>query len=94
MLIIKAECVEVNPDACFREEQLQYKFHEEGQEPDVAVAKKRPFKKFSFCGVDLDALLDMSTNELVKMFTARARRRFPKGLKRKPTALIKKLHKA
>nr|GEY40927.1 40S ribosomal protein S15-4 [Tanacetum cinerariifolium] len=66
----------------------------EGQEPDVAVAKKRTFKKFSFRGVDLDALLDMSTDELVKMFTARARRRFHRGLKRKPMALIKKLRKA
>ncbi|KAJ0111162.1 hypothetical protein Patl1_03228 [Pistacia atlantica] len=39
--------------------------------------KKRTFKKFSFRGVDLDALLDMSTDELVKMFNARARRRLP-----------------
>ena len=49
-------------------------------EADVAVAgqppKKRTFKKFSFRGVDLDALLDMSTDDLVKLFTARARRRF------------------
>ena len=47
-------------------------------EADVAVAgqpKKRTFKKFSFRGVDLDSLLDMSTDELVKLFTARARRR-------------------
>ncbi|KAH7543268.1 hypothetical protein FEM48_Zijuj02G0166400 [Ziziphus jujuba var. spinosa] len=67
-------------------------------ETDVAVAaglpKKRTFKKFSFRGVDLDALLDMSTDELVKLFTARARRRFQRGLKRKPMALIKKLRKA
>ncbi|MBA0632057.1 hypothetical protein Godav_000869, partial [Gossypium davidsonii] len=45
---------------------------------DVAapgVPKKRTFKKFSFRGVDLDALLDMSTDELVKLFPARARRR-------------------
>ncbi|CAL5413474.1 unnamed protein product [Camellia sinensis] len=56
--------------------------------------KKRTFKKFSFRGVDLDALLDMSTDELVKLFTARARRRFQRGLKRKPMALIKKLRKA
>nr|GEZ45842.1 40S ribosomal protein S15-4 [Tanacetum cinerariifolium] len=63
----------------------------DGQEPDVVVAKKRSFKKFSFHGVDLDALLDMSTDELVKMFTARARRGC---LKRKPMALIKKLRKA
>ncbi|KAL4352846.1 hypothetical protein GQ457_06G014740 [Hibiscus cannabinus] len=47
-----------------------------------------------FRGVDLDALLDMSTDELVKLFPARARRRFQRGLKRKPMALIKKLRKA
>ncbi|XP_004292091.1 PREDICTED: 40S ribosomal protein S15-like [Fragaria vesca subsp. vesca] len=66
-------------------------------EADVAVAgvpKKRTFKKFSFRGVDLDALLDMSTDELVKLFPATARRRFQRGLKRKPMALIKKLRKA
>ncbi|KAM0004680.1 putative glutathione dehydrogenase (ascorbate) [Helianthus debilis subsp. tardiflorus] len=66
-------------------------------EVDVAAAgapKKRTFKKFNFRGVDLDALLDMSTDELVKLFTARARRRFQRGLKRKPMALIKKLRKA
>jgi hypothetical protein len=37
--------------------------------------KKRTFKKFSFRGVDLDALLDMSSEELVELFHARARRR-------------------
>ncbi|MFS7924830.1 putative ribosomal protein S19/S15 [Helianthus anomalus] len=66
-------------------------------EVDVAVVrapKKRTFKKFSFRGVDLDALLDMSTDELVKLFTARARRKFHRGLKRKLMALIKKLRKA
>ncbi|KAG9452566.1 hypothetical protein H6P81_005470 [Aristolochia fimbriata] len=65
-------------------------------EADVATGqpKRRTFKKFSFRGVDLDALLDMSTDELVKLFTARARRRFQRGLKRKPMALIKKLRKA
>ncbi|KAA8548754.1 hypothetical protein F0562_000438 [Nyssa sinensis] len=56
--------------------------------------RRGQFKKFSFRGVDLDALLDMSTDELVKLFTARARRRFQRGLKRKPMALIKKLRKA
>ncbi|XVE77877.1 hypothetical protein DITRI_Ditri13aG0098700 [Diplodiscus trichospermus] len=66
-------------------------------EADVAapgMPKERTFKKFSFRGVDLDALLDMSTDELVKLFPARARRRFQRGLKRKPMALIKKLRKA
>lgn len=42
----------------------------------AGAPKKRTFKKFSFRGVDLDALLDMSTDELVKLFTARARRRY------------------
>ncbi|CAA2999931.1 40S ribosomal S15 [Olea europaea subsp. europaea] len=65
-------------------------------DPETAAGqpKKRTFKKFSFRGVDLDALLDMSTDELVKLFHARARRRFQRGLKRKPMALIKKLRKA
>ena len=49
---------------------------------------------FSFRGINLVALLDMSMDELVKLFGARACRRFPRGLKRKPMALIKKLHKA
>ncbi|KAJ7532782.1 hypothetical protein O6H91_13G019900 [Diphasiastrum complanatum] len=56
--------------------------------------KKRTFKKFTFRGVDLDALLDMTSDELVELFHARARRRFQRGLKRKPMALIKKLRKA
>ncbi|XVF53617.1 hypothetical protein PTKIN_Ptkin05aG0112900 [Pterospermum kingtungense] len=58
------------------------------------MPKKRTFKKFSFRGVDSDALLDISTDVLVNLFPARARRKFQKGLKRKPMALIKKLHKA
>ncbi|VFQ61612.1 unnamed protein product [Cuscuta campestris] len=56
--------------------------------------KKRTFKKFSFRGIDLDALLDMPTDQLVKLFSACARRRLGRGLTRKPLALIKKLRKA
>ncbi|WOK97122.1 40S ribosomal protein S15-like [Canna indica] len=65
-------------------------------ETEVAAGqpKKRTFRKFSYRGVDLDQLLDMSLDELVKLFDARARRRFQRGLKRKPMALIKKLRKA
>jgi hypothetical protein len=47
-------------------------------ETEVAAAaqpKKRTFRKFSYRGVDLDALLDMSTDDLVQLFPARARRR-------------------
>ncbi|KAI0503923.1 hypothetical protein KFK09_014869 [Dendrobium nobile] len=40
-----------------------------------AQPKKRTFRKFSYRGVDLDQLLDMGTDELVKLFPARARRR-------------------
>ena len=46
---------------------------------DVAAAgqpKKRTFRKFSYRGIDLDALLDISTDELVKLFPARVRRRY------------------
>ncbi|KAK9803711.1 hypothetical protein WJX73_004760 [Symbiochloris irregularis] len=36
----------------------------------------------------------MNTDELVDLFHARARRRFQRGLKRKPLALVHKLRKA
>ena len=58
------------------------------------LKKKRTFKKFSYRGIDLDKLLDLSHEELMKVVHARARRRFSRGLKRKPMALIKRLRKA
>ncbi|KAJ6996283.1 hypothetical protein NC653_013013 [Populus alba x Populus x berolinensis] len=45
-------------------------------------------------GDDLDALLDMSDDVLVKLFPAIACCRFHRGLKSKPMASIKKLRKA
>ncbi|KAG7535268.1 Ribosomal protein S19A/S15e [Arabidopsis thaliana x Arabidopsis arenosa] len=61
----------------------------------VAVAtKKRTFKKFSFRGFNVDALLKMSNVDLAKLFNARVRRRFYRGLKKKPLILIKKLRRA
>ncbi|KAL9243024.1 hypothetical protein vseg_016964 [Gypsophila vaccaria] len=60
----------------------------------AAAPKKRTFRKFAFRGIDLDALLDMNTDELVKLFSSRIRRRLGRGLKRQPLALIKKLRKA
>ena len=42
----------------------------------------------------MDKLLDLSHEELVQMFCARQRRRFMRGLTRKPMALIKRLRKA
>jgi hypothetical protein len=41
-----------------------------------AAPKKRTFRKYSYRGVDIDALLDMSTDDLVQLFPARARRRY------------------
>nr|CAG8625541.1 10887_t:CDS:2 [Entrophospora candida]CAG8652444.1 6404_t:CDS:2 [Entrophospora candida] len=61
---------------------------------NVEQKKKRIFKKFSYRGVDLDQLLDLSSEQLMDLVHARARRRFQRGLKRKPMGLIKKLRKA
>ncbi|GJQ86346.1 Ribosomal protein S19 [Popillia japonica] len=58
------------------------------------VKKKRTFRKFTYRGVDLDQLLDMPNEQLMELMHARARRRFSRGLKRKPMALVKKLRKA
>jgi small subunit ribosomal protein S15e len=44
--------------------------------------------------MDLDKLLDLSHEELMNIVCARQRRRFSRGLKRKPMALIKRLRKA
>ncbi|XP_043286709.1 40S ribosomal protein S15 [Venturia canescens] len=63
-------------------------------EVDETLKKKRTFRKFTFRGVDLDQLLDMSHEQLMELMHARARRRFSHGLKRKPMALVKKLRKA
>jgi small subunit ribosomal protein S15e len=58
------------------------------------LKKKRTFKKYSYRGVDLEQLLDLTSEQLMDLVHARARRRFQRGLKRKPMGLIKKLRKA
>ncbi|KAF2118586.1 40s ribosomal protein-like protein S15 [Lophiotrema nucula] len=63
-------------------------------EEAAELKKKRAFRKFSYRGVDLDQLLDLSSEELRDLVHARARRRFNRGLKRKPMGLIKKLRKS
>lgn len=60
----------------------------------AVLTKKRTFKKFSFRGFNVEALLNMSNVDLSKLFNARVRRRFYRGLKKKPLILIKKLRKA
>ncbi|ORZ31179.1 ribosomal protein S15e [Catenaria anguillulae PL171] len=56
--------------------------------------KKRTFRKFTYRGVDLEDLMDLTSEQLVELVHCRARRRFQRGLKRKPLTLIKKLRKA
>ncbi|XP_014244673.1 40S ribosomal protein S15 [Cimex lectularius] len=63
-------------------------------EQDETVKKKRLFRKFTFQGVDLDQLLDLPGEQLTQLMHCRARRRFTRGLRRKPMALVKKLRKA
>jgi small subunit ribosomal protein S15e len=58
------------------------------------LKRKRTFRKFSYRGIELDKLLDLSNEDFMNLVHARARRRFQRGLKRKPMGLIKKLRKA
>ncbi|MCJ1295387.1 ribosomal protein S15 [Xylographa carneopallida] len=58
------------------------------------LKKKRTFRKFSYRGIDLDQLLDLSSEQLRDVVHARARRRFNRGLNRGPLRLIKKLRKS
>ncbi|KAI9502918.1 ribosomal protein S15 [Coemansia spiralis] len=58
---------------------------------DAPVQRKRTFRKFSYRGVDLEQLLDVSSEQFMEMVSCRARRKFKRGLKRKPMGLIKKL---
>jgi small subunit ribosomal protein S15e len=64
---------------------------------DVELAelkRKRAFRKYAYRGVDLDQLLDMSHDALCKLLPCRKRRRLQRGLKRKHSALLKKLRKS
>uniref|UniRef100_A0A8I5YLQ0 40S ribosomal protein S15 n=1 Tax=Pongo abelii TaxID=9601 RepID=A0A8I5YLQ0_PONAB len=56
--------------------------------------KKRTFPKFTYRGVDLDQLLDMSYEELMQLYSARQRSRLNRGLRRKQHCLLKRLRKA
>jgi len=58
------------------------------------LRKKRTFRKFTYRGIELDALLDLTNDELMDLVPARSRRRMSRGLKRKPMALIKRLRQA
>ena len=61
---------------------------------EVEQKKKRTFCKFTYRGVDLDQLLDMSYEQLMQLYSARQRRRLNHGLRRKQHSLLKRLRKA
>ena len=67
---------------------------EEEKIPYAAKKKARTFKKFSFRGMDLEALLKLDVTVLQHHVRSRIRRRFKNGLGRKPMRLIKRLRKA
>ncbi|KAK6180318.1 hypothetical protein SNE40_012498 [Patella caerulea] len=56
--------------------------------------KRRTFRKYTYRGVDLDQLLDMTNDQLVELLGTGPRRRFSRGLKRKPMHFMKKLRKS
>mmetsp|Transcript_9480 Transcript_9480/g.10432 ORF Transcript_9480/g.10432 Transcript_9480/m.10432 type:complete len:159 (-) Transcript_9480:104-580(-) len=56
--------------------------------------KKRTFRHYSYRGVDLDDILDYSTEQLMPLFKARQRRKFSRGIKSNPITLLAKLRKA
>uniref|UniRef100_A0A183AAT8 40S ribosomal protein S15 n=1 Tax=Echinostoma caproni TaxID=27848 RepID=A0A183AAT8_9TREM len=58
------------------------------------VKKRRPFKKYFYRGVDLDQLLDMDMEQIGELMPARIRRRIKRGLRRKHTALLKRLRRS
>ncbi|CAE8691395.1 unnamed protein product, partial [Polarella glacialis] len=68
---------------------LDPKMAEDGEENK----KKRTFRKYSYRGIDLDKLLDLSNQDLMELFRARQRRKFSRGIKRKPITVLKKLRK-
>lgn len=57
----------------------------------LELKKKRTFRKFSYRGIDLDNLLDLSPEQLIDLVHARARRRMGRGLTKKGMALLKKV---
>ncbi|XP_043859416.1 uncharacterized protein LOC122755125 [Dromiciops gliroides] len=69
-----------------------YTIHRESRQ--VEQKKKRTFRKFTYRGVDLDQLLDLSYEQLVQLYSARQRRRLSRGLPRKQHSLFKRLRKA
>merc|ERR1711879_681745 len=61
---------------------------------DEEQKKKRTFRKYSYRGIDLEKLLDLSNQDLMELFRSRQRRKFSRGIKRNYVTVLKKLRKA
>ncbi|XP_041508886.1 40S ribosomal protein S15-like [Microtus oregoni] len=61
---------------------------------EVVQKKKRTFRKFTYRGVDLYQLVDMSYEQLMQLYSAWQRRSLNRGLRRKQHSLLKRLRKA
>merc|ERR1712136_683091 len=77
------------PDSTFKESTMA-----DDEQKAAELKKKRTFRKYTYRGVDLGQLLDMTTDQLMELFPCRIRRKLTRGLKRKPMGLIKKLRKS
>jgi small subunit ribosomal protein S15e len=58
------------------------------------LKKKRTFKKYSYRGIELDNLMDLSPEQFAQLLPCRHRRKFNRGVKRNVETLIKKCRKA
>merc|ERR1711881_619351 len=63
-------------------------------QPQKQKKARRTFKKFSYRGIELDKLLDLSTEEFLNMTNTRHRRSFRRGVKKRHQTLIAKMRKA
>jgi len=70
---------------------LRRKAMADDEDKAAELKKKRTFRKFSFRGIDLDALLDLTTEQLSEIVHARARRSIGRQiLLRRPVKQLKK----
>ncbi|EGW03907.1 40S ribosomal protein S15 [Cricetulus griseus] len=61
---------------------------------EVEHKKQQTFRKFTYHGVDLDQLLDMSYEQLVQLYITQQRQRLNRSLQQKQHSLLKHLRKA
>jgi small subunit ribosomal protein S15e len=55
------------------------------------IVKKKPFRKQVYRGIELDNLLDMNMDQVVKLMKSRQQRRYRHGMHGKYDRLVKKL---